>query len=339
MLRFPGSELCSQGSEVGFSPLGVMSFVRNREVSQGTLGGLGVLGGRPVGRGGPTVQLPDSLLCHPFSLSGSNTPSELFPIVHPGNRVEQCDGRSAGEGIHQTGSFNSRLLQPPVRYPQGHRGSAAGNRPLPPQPFCSRLPFSHGDSSVGSPVSSSGRLDGVRGSPGRLSSGSCAPVVTALPEVLRGGFCPAVSCSLLRPLDCPAGVHTCHGSYLFHHAPLQFPDPTVSGQLARPRILVSRESAGEGFSPLVVSEAQRPCQPRQELSDSLSDAGLSGDEASNTSFEGFPNPQTCPEALISASRVHVLSAAAPWGDVIPLFHRSGVSSSDAVPSAAPQCLR
>ena len=164
----------------------------------------------------------------PF-LSSSDTPSELFPIVHPGNGVECCGSRSAGEGSSRASSFFPRLLQSPFRYPQGHRGLAPSDRPLLPQPFCASLPFSHGDGSVGSPVSSSGRYDGVAGSPGRLPSGSGAPVFSPLPEVLRGGFRPAVAGSVLWPLDYSAGVHMSHGPYLFHHASLRFPDPAVSG--------------------------------------------------------------------------------------------------------------
>ena len=176
----------------------------------------------------------------------------------PRNCVEQCGSRSAGEGSHGTGSFISRLLQLPVCYPpQGHRVLAAGNRPLQPQPFCASLPFSHGDGSVSSPVSLSGRLDGVPGAPGRLPSGSGASVILALPEVLLGGFGPVVSGSLLRPFDCSAGVHTRHGPYLFHHALLWVPDPMVSGRLARPGILISRDSAGEGLSSLALSTSAR----------------------------------------------------------------------------------
>ena len=113
--------------------------------------------------------------------------------------------------------------------PRGHRRLVPFDRSLPPQPFCASLPFSHGDGSVGSPVSSSERLDDVARSQGCLPSGPGAPVISALPEVLRGGFRPAVSGSMLRPLDCPASVHVSHGSYLFHHASLRFPDPAVSG--------------------------------------------------------------------------------------------------------------
>ena len=171
-----------------------------------------------MGSGGPEVRLQDSLSCHPFSLSGSDTPSELFPIVHPGNGVECCGSRSAGEGSSRAGSFFPWLLQSPVRYPQGHRGLASCDRPFTPQPFDACLSFPRGDSTVGSPVSSSGRLDGVPGSPGCLPSGCGAPVISALPEVLRGGFRTAVSGSVLRPFNCSASIHERHGSYLFHHA-------------------------------------------------------------------------------------------------------------------------
>ena len=283
-----------------------------------------------MGCGSPSFRLPDPLLCHSFSLTGSDSPSELFPFVHPGNCSERRGGRSACEGSCRACSFYSGLLQPPICYPQGHQGLAAGNRSLAPQSFGSCLPFSHGDGPVGSPVSSPRRLDGVRGSLGRVPPGSGAPVISALSEVLRGGFSAAVPRSLVRPFDCPSGVYTGHGPYLFHHAPLRFQDPALPGRLASPRGLVSGDSAGEGLSPLVMSGARCPHQSLQELSDSLSDFGLSGDEASDASFESFSNSQTCPEVLISASRLCLLSAAASvsvasatGGDVLSFEHRSG----------------
>ena len=98
-------------------------------------------------------------------------------------------------------------------------------------------------------------------------------------------------CTLLRPFDCPSGVHTGHGPYLFHHAPLWVQDPALPGRLARHRVLVSGDSAGEGLSPLVMSGAQHPRQSLQELSDSLSDFGLSGDEALDASFGVFLTPK------------------------------------------------
>ena len=111
-LRFPGSEFCSQGFEVRFLPLEVMSFARNRGVSRGTLGGLGLLGGRPVGRGG-SYGFPS--VSSRFSLSGSDTPSELFPIVHPGNRVAVVDLQAKGaiEPAPSTQGYYSRLFVTP----------------------------------------------------------------------------------------------------------------------------------------------------------------------------------------------------------------------------------
>ena len=80
--------------------------------------------------------------------------------------------------------------------------------------------------------------------------------------------------------------------------------------------------------------------------DPAQDFGLSGDETSNASFEGFPDPRACPEALLSAARIRVLSSAAYISvattsgcHVVPLFHRAGVSAANAFPSAMPQHLR
>ena len=79
-----------------------------------------------------------------------------------------------------------------------------------------------------------------------------------------------------------------------------------------------------------------PGQPGKEFVDSDSILGLPGDAASDSSFEGFPDPKACPEAQLSARRVHLLSAAASafvatafWGDVFPGFHRDRVPSSNA----------
>ena len=84
----------------------------------------------------------------------------------------------------------------------------------------------------------------------------------------------------------------------------------LSRRLALPRILVSRHSAGEGLSPLILLGAWCSRQSCQELPRPISDSELSEDESPDTSFEGFPDPQTSPEALLSAARVRLLSAAA-----------------------------
>ena len=334
-----------------------MSFVRNRGVSRVTVAGLGILGSRSLGCGGPEVRLQDPLSCSSGPFSCSDTSSELLPVVHQGFGVVRCGSRSAGKEGCRASSFFPRLLQSPVCYPQGHRGLAAVDRPFTPQLFCASLLFSHRDCSVGSPVSLSGGLDGVPGSPGRLPSGSSAPVISALPEVLHGGFRPAVSISVLRPLNRSVSVHTYHGSYLFHHASLRFQDPPLSGRLARPGILGSRDSAGEGLSPLALVRARDfllwLCQElgicvnlgKSSLtpSQTLDYLGMS---LYTRPLRVFPTLKRVLKLSSMLLRVRVLSAAASsslaaasGGNVIHVLNCSGVSSSDEVLTAPSQRFR
>ena len=169
--------------------------------------------------------------------------------------------------------------------------------------------FSHGDSTDDSPVSPFRRLVGVSRSSGCLPPGSGASDISPLPEVLCGGSIVSISSALFRPFYCSADVHTCHGPNLVDNASFRLPDPEVPRRLASPWVLVPRDCTGEGFSPLAVSGARHSCQPGQELPVSFTDPGLSGGEASDTSFEGFPDPQTCPEALISRLRIRLLSSS------------------------------
>ena len=287
-----------------------MSFARDRGLFGPALEGVGVLGCRPLGCGGPAVRLPGSLPGDSPSFQCAHSLSQLLPVFHQGIGSERCGGGSSCEGSNRTGSSFSRLLQLPLCYPQGHRGLAACNRPLPCQPVCSSLPFSHGDSTVGPPVSVSGGLDGVSGLEGHVPSGSCSSGVSLLPEILcrRGGL--SISRSLLRPFDHPAGVHSCHGPDFVDYASSRVPGPGVPRRLASPRVLVPESGPGQGLSPLALPGARCLGQPGEELSDSLSDLGLPGDAASDASFEGFPDPQACLEARISSLRLHLLSSTA-----------------------------
>ena len=104
---------------------------------------------------------------------------------------------------------------------------------------------------------------------------------------------------MLRPFDSSAGVHWRHGPDFVDYASSWVPDLEVPRRLASPRVLVLGSSSGEGLSALALLGARCPGRPGEELSDSHSDLELPGDAASDTSFEGFPDPQTCPEARIS----------------------------------------
>ena len=83
---------------------------------------------------------------------------------------------------------------------------------------------------------------------------------------------------------------------------------------------------GEGLPPLVMSGAGNSHQLREELLDSVSVHRLPGDEASDVSFEGFPDPQMCPEALIVSCQQHPLTF---WRQLLGVMS----SMSSLVPSS------
>ena len=323
-----------------------MSFTRNWGLFWEPLEGVGVLGCRPLGCGGPAVRLPCSFPGDSLSFQCPHSPSQLLPVFHQGIGSECCGSGSSRERGNRTCSSFSRLLQLPVCYPQSHRGLAARDRPLPSQPLCSSLPFPYGDSAVSLPVSASWGLDGVSRPAGRLPSGSCPSGVSLLPEVLHRGRGLPVLGSLLQPFDSFSSVHSHHGPDFVDYASSWVLDLEVPRRLASPRVRVPGSCTGEGLSPLAWPGVRCPGQPGKELSDSNSDLGLHGDAASDDFFEGFPDPQTCPEARIPHLRIRLLSSAAAVslasagrGDVVSVVDRSGVSSSDLVSSAASELRR
>ena len=204
-----------------------MSFACHRGLFGESLGSMRVLGGRSLGGGGPPVRVPSSLPCVSCSFQCSHSPSELLPIVHQECCSVCCCCRSLCERSDRTCSSFSRLLQSPVCHPQSHRGLAACHRSFVSQPFCSRLSFSHGDSTDGSPVSPSGGLVGLSRSPRRLPPGSSASDISPLPEVLCGGSGVSVSCTLFRPFNCAAGFRSCHGPNLVDNASFRLSDSEV----------------------------------------------------------------------------------------------------------------
>ena len=266
----------------------------------------------------------------------SYSPSSIRGLALSAAVADLC-AKGAIEPAPPSPGFYSRLFVTP---------KVAGDRPLLSQPLCLSLPFPYGDSAVGPPVSASWGLVGVSRPARRLPSGSCPSGVSLLPEVLRRGRGLPASRSLLRPFNSSASVHSRHGLCFVNYASSWVPDLEVPRRLACPRGLVPGSCTGEGLSPLALPGARCPGQSGEELSDSNSDLGLPGDAASDASFEGFPDPQTCPEACISRLRLRLLSSAAAGSlasavrvDVVSVVDCSGVSSPDAVSSAVSELRR
>ena len=216
-----------------------MSLVtQGRGVSRSTLEGLGVVGSRRLGCPGSPVRLSDPFPVTSSSLPCSGSTSQLQPQFHQGPGFVRCGVRACEQGGHRDRASFSGVLQSPLCYSQSHRGLATGHRPLTPQRLGRPLQFSYGDCPVGSPVSPSGGLDGVLGSPGRLPPGSCTSGFSPFPEVLRGGCGVSIYDPVLRPVVCSSGVHPRHGSYLFHHASPRFSSSPLSRRRTTFRDLV-----------------------------------------------------------------------------------------------------
>ena len=280
-----------------------MSLVtQGRGVSRGTLECLGVVGSRCLGSSGSPLRLSDPfLITTPVSLM-FRSPSQLQPHFRQGAGVVRCGVRLSGKGGHRDRASFSGVLQSPLCHSQSHRGLATCYRPLTPQWLGGALQFSYGDCPVRSPVSPSGGLDGVPGSPGRLPPGSCTSGLSLFPEVLRGGCGVSVSDPVLRPVFCSSGVHPRHGSYIFHHASPRF---SLSGRLASPGLHLPGSGVCEGLPPLAMSSPRGHSQSFEELFGPDSDVGLSRDDPQDFSFEGFPDPQTDSEVLSTSPGVFI----------------------------------
>ena len=308
-------------------------------MSSGTLEGLGVLGSRRLGCPGSQIRLSDPLPFTSSSLQCSASTSQLQPQFHPGSSFVRCGVRTVGQGGHRERASFPRVLQSPLCYSQSHRGLATCNRPLHPQRLGNRLQFSYGDCPVGSPVSPSGGLDGVLGSPRRLPPGSCTPGFSPLPEVLRGGCGVSIYDPVLRPVIRSSSVHPRHGSYIFHHASPRFSPSTISRRLADPGLHLPGPGACEGLPPVAMSSPRGHDQSLEELFGSDSDLRLSRDDSRDFSFVGSDrrSPSAGPSDIDRPNPLAKVSDAAPQGpDMVPQGPDMAPQSPDVAPE--PSCL-
>ena len=169
-------------------------------MSRGPLGDLGVMGSQCLGGPGSPLWVsgPFSFATHSLSCSDP----QLQPKFHQGAGFVRCGVRIGREGGHRDHTSFPGILQSPLCHSQSHWGLVTGRRSLTPQRLGGVLRFPHGDCSVRSPISLSGGLDGVPGSPGCLPPGSSSSSFSPLPKVLRGGCGVSVSGPVLRPLRC-----------------------------------------------------------------------------------------------------------------------------------------
>ena len=130
----------------------------------------------------------------------------------------------------------SRFLQPAVCCLEDLRVLETRHRSLDPQLVCGRSSLPHGDHSVCTAVSSSGRLDGLHRPQGSLPAGPCPSGLSSLPPVCCSGPGLPIPCPLLRALHSSSGVG--HGSCFRHSPLLGYPHEAVPRRLVGP-VLIS----------------------------------------------------------------------------------------------------
>ena len=307
---------------------------QGRGLFVGALGGLGVFGCRPLGGSGSALRI-----CHPVSLSTSlfdaDSPPELYPIVHQGYRSCGCSEGFTFQECHRT-HFWSGLSQSPFRHPKGHWWLATGYRLVVPQPVCAPVPFSYGDSTVSTPIPTIWRLADFSRPPGCIPPSACPPAVPEVSALLYRLPGVSISGPMLWFIIRATCLHACHGPGL-HHASFWLPHSLVFGRLAGPWLLPIGDHSGEGLPSSTVCRPRHSDQLLQELSSTCPALGLSGDDPSVYSFEGFPDSGQDSQGTLSRRRILLLARAAsqslalpPRGDVILVHPHSRLQTPDAV---------
>ena len=132
---FPAKEgaLRSPQETRGFLEVGAFPLAQHRRLPRPFLAGLDGSGGGCLGRGGLTRGVHDLILSETPLARPTSPHALLFPVVHQGKSFGEGVHRSPPQGSHRTGSPDSRLLQSPIRGPEGLRVRETHHRPVYPE--------------------------------------------------------------------------------------------------------------------------------------------------------------------------------------------------------------
>ena len=203
------------------------------------VGGLGILGRRTLGSPGSQGGVLHSFPLPSSFVFDTGPSSELLPVLHQAVGSLCGGSRFTVQSGKRTSVFGAWLLQPLICNIKGHGWLAASHQSFSPQPLRPTISILYGDGTVGPPISPSGRLDGFTRPSGRLPPSPCTSGLSEVPPVL---YCPLhlpVSGSLLWIVLCSAGLYSCHGPDLLHHAPPRLPDPPLGS--TREQIVQARD--------------------------------------------------------------------------------------------------
>ena len=199
----------------------------------------------------------------------------LFPVFHQGKSLGEGVPRSSPQGSHKTGSSDSRLLQSPIRGPEGLWVLATHHRPVYPEHIHRVTTLPYGDSSVRPTLHSPRRLDDLNGSSGRLPSGSNPPGITSVSSLHYGRSPIPVQDTMLRANYCPSGLYEAHGSNIRHSPSLRYQDPPISRRLVDSSRIQDHLYSSKGQAPASVQGAGTTSESQKVITGPISGHDLS----------------------------------------------------------------
>ena len=140
-----------------------------------------------MGRGGLTRGIQDAILSEASLIRPTPAHTFLSPVFHQGKSLGEGVFRPTPKTSHRTGSSDSRLLQSPIRSPEGLWVMATHHRPIYPEHLYRVTTLPYGDPPVRPTLHSSGQLDDLTGPSGRVPSGSNPLGITSISRFTMGG--------------------------------------------------------------------------------------------------------------------------------------------------------
>ena len=228
-----------------------------------------------MGRGGLARGIHDPILSKTSLIRPTSPHALLFPVVHQGKSLGEGVPRSSPQGSHRTGSSDSRLLQSPIRGPEGLWVLVTHHRPVYPEHIHSVTTLPYGDSSVRPTLHSPRRLDDLIESSGRLPSGSNPPGITSVSSLHYGRSPIPVQGTMLRANNCPSGLYEAHGSNIRHSPSLRYQDPPISRRLVDSSRIQDHLYSSEGQAPASVRGAGTTSESQKVITGPISGHDLS----------------------------------------------------------------
>ena len=261
-----------------------------------------------------------------------------------GSRVGAgCLGRQGGSG---TFHGRSGVLLSDVCGKEGVRLLETNYRSFNLEWFCSEDQIQDGDSSVGSCLHSSRRLDVLLGSPRRLSPDPHSSGESSLPSLLHCQRDVSIQSPVFRALHRPTGLHQGYGSGLSHFTSIRDSSTALYRRLVNSSFVKGRMFTGEGDSFRTLYDIRDKNKFSEISSIPISSSDLSWNRHLFTDFDGFTNSETTGYSFINHRRISVLRGSSSvlmevpsWSPVVlDSIDPQGSTQDEVAPDSAQESL-